>query len=394
MELSQKTKILILSHFSLKDDEKGEQFPGNVKLFLLKKIGKLVYIDHPFIKSQGISSDFISSQMRIYDNGVKEHQLTPPGFRLPSLILYLYQFLLTVFFLIWKPTKYDLCIACDNLSLISVFIFRRVGLIKKLIYYTVDYSPARFTNPILNNLYQNIDRLSNKISDANWVAVANMITAKQENGLDIKKCAPFQVVPMGFDKEIITIKSGNKTDRFNLIFVGYLFEKQGLQLIIEVLPTIIKKFPKTHLTVVGSGPMEAQLKKRVQQLKINSHVTFTGHINNHPKVIDILTEKGGIGLAPYIPSIGDYTYFADPSKIKLYLLCGLPVVTTKVPPVAKVIREKEAGVVIDYTEKDLIEGLEYLIKDKNRYLRIRENALDISRYYDTNYILDKAFNKL
>ena len=302
--------------------------------------------------------------------------------------------MLTVFFLIWKPTKYDLCIACDNLSLISVFIFRRVGLIKKLIYYTVDYSPARFTNPILNNLYQNIDRLSNKISDANWVAVANMITAKQENGLDIKKCAPFQVVPMGFDKEIITIKSGNKTDRFNLIFVGYLFEKQGLQLIIEVLPTIIKKFPKTHLTVVGSGPMEAQLKKRVQQLKINSHVTFTGHINNHPKVIDILTEKGGIGLAPYIPSIGDYTYFADPSKIKLYLLCGLPVVTTKVPPVAKVIREKEAGVVIDYTEKDLIEGLEYLIKDKNRYLRIRENALDISRYYDTNYILDKAFNKL
>lgn len=394
MELNQKTKILMISHFSLKDDEKGEQFPGSIKIFLLGKVGRVVYIDHPFIKSQGISSDFISSQMRIYDNGVKKYQLTSPKLKLPALILFIYQLFLTIFFVSWKPMRYDLCIACDNLSLISVFIFRKLGFIKKIIYYTVDYSPERYSNRLLNNLYQNMDRLSNMISDVNWVAVENMITAKEKNGLDLKKCAPFQVVQMGFNKENIFVKPSKQTDRFNLIFVGYLFEKQGLQLVIEIFSTLIKKFPKVHLTIVGSGPMENQLRSRVKVLDLSSYITFTGHINNHPKIVDILTKSGGIGLAPYIPSIGDYTYFADPSKIKLYLLCGLPVITTAVPPIAKKIKEHKAGIVVDYTPKELLNALEYLMKDSKIYLNLRKNALEISKNYDTNFILDKAFKEL
>jgi len=394
MELNKKTKILMVSHFTLKDDENGEQFPGNIKSFLLKRIGKIVYIDHPFIKSQGTISDVIASQMRIYESGEKKYQLTSPRLKLPALILFVYQLFLTIFFISRKPMKYDFCIACDNLSLISVFIFRKIGLIKKLIYYTVDYTPKRYSNSLLNNLYHCMDRLASIISDVNWVVVENMITAKVQNGLDFKKSAPFQIVPMGFNKENIFIRPNSQTDRFNLIFVGYLFEKQGLQLVIEILPALIKKFPKVHLTVIGSGPMESQLKRRVKLLNLNPYVTFTGHINNHQKIVNMLTKLGGIGLAPYIPSIGDYTYFADPSKIKLYLLCGLPVITTKVPPIAKKIKSKKTGMVINYTPKDLLDSLEYILKDNKIYLGLRESALRMANDYDISYILDKAFREL
>lgn len=384
----------MVSHFTLKDDENGEQFPGNIKSFLLKRIGKIVYIDHPFIKSQGTISDVIASQMRIYESGEKKYQLTSPRLKLPALILFVYQLFLTIFFISRKPMKYDFCIACDNLSLISVFIFRKIGLIKKLIYYTVDYTPKRYSNSLLNNLYHCMDRLASIISDVNWVVVENMITAKVQNGLDFKKSAPFQIVPMGFNKENIFIRPNSQTDRFNLIFVGYLFEKQGLQLVIEILPALIKKFPKVHLTVIGSGPMESQLKRRVKLLNLNPYVTFTGHINNHQKIVNMLTKLGGIGLAPYIPSIGDYTYFADPSKIKLYLLCGLPVITTKVPPIAKKIKSKKTGMVINYTPKDLLDSLEYILKDNKIYLGLRESALRMANDYDISYILDKAFREL
>lgn len=394
MNLNKKTHIAIISHFTLKDGEKGEQFPGNIRSFLLKKIGKVIYIDHPFIQSQKIASDFLASQMRIYDQGVKTYQLTSPKLKLPTLILFIYQLFLTIFFIIWKPMKYDLCIACDNLSLISVFILRKVGLIKKLVYYTVDYSPKRYSNSLLNNLYQQMDRVASRISDVNWVAVENMITAKVENGLDLKKCAPFQVVPMGFNKENISIKPIDKIDRFNLIFVGFLFEKQGLQLVIKALPKLIKKFPQIHLTIIGSGPIETHIKKSVELLNLNSHVTFTGYINNHQKIVDILTNSGGIGLATYIPSIGDYTYNADPSKIKLYLLCGLPVITTKVPPIAKEIERRKAGFVIDYSQKDLLNVLENLLKDHKTYSIVRQNALKMAEAYDTNLILNEAFKDL
>lgn len=394
MNLNKSTHIAIISHFTYKEEEKTEVFPGNIRNFLLKKIGKVIYIDHPFIKSQGTSSDFLSSQMRIYDQGVKTYQLTSPPFKLPFLILFIYQLFLTIFYIIWKPMKYDLCIACDNLSLISVFILRRIGIIRKLVYYTVDYSPKRYSNFFLNSLYQKMDRLASRLSDVNWVVVENMISAKAQNGLNLKKSAPFQVVPIGFNRDNIFIKPIDKINRFNLIFVGFLFEKQGLQLVIETLPKLIKKFPKIQLTIIGSGPFETQIKKSVISKNLNSAVKFTGYINNHQQIVKHLTEKGGIGLATYIPSIGDYSYFADPSKIKLYLLCGLPVITTKVPPIAKEIARKQAGFVIDYSEQELIDSLSTLLNNEKIYSKFRENALKLAKSYDTNSILNKAFKNL
>lgn len=393
MNLHKKTNIAILSHFTLKDNEKGEQFPGNIRNFLLKKIGKVIYVDHPFIQSQGTSSDFLASQMRIYEEGIKTYQLTSLKIKLPILILFIYQLFLTIFFLIRKPMKYDLCIACDNLSLISVFLLRKIGIIKKLAYYTVDYTSKRYKSPFLNSLYQYMDRVACMISDVNWVAVENMISAKVQNGLDLKRCVPFQVVPIGFNKENISIKSIDKIDRFNLIFVGFLFEKQGLQLVIKILPKLIKKFPKAHLIIIGSGPIEDEIKKLVKLYNLTAHVKFTGYIKSHEKIVRLLS-NAGIGLATYIPSIGDYTYYADPSKIKLYLLCGLPVITTKVPPIAREITSRKAGFVINYEKKELISVLEQLLGDDKIYASFRKNALNMGKAYDSNLILSKAFREL
>lgn len=394
MILNRKTHIAIISHFTIKEGEGTEVFPGSIRNFLLGRIGRLTYIDHPFLKSQGVKSDFPCSQIRIYDQGIKTFQLTSPKLLLPTIPLFIYQFFLTIFFMLIKYTKYDLCIACDNLSLISVYLFRKIGLVKKIIYYTVDYSPKRYDNWLLNALYQYSDRLASRIADVNWVAVEAMIKAKVNNGLNLTSAAPFQIVPIGFNTQNIFIKKIADINRFNLIFVGYLFEKQGLQLVIKVLPKIIKQFPKIHLTIIGSGPIESQIKNDVKLLNLSSHVTFTGYINDHQKIVELLTRLGGVGLATYIPAIADYTYYADPSKIKLYLLCGLPVITTKVPPIAKEIMSQKAGLSIDYSESGLINALEYLLKSSNVYSRFRSKVLKMSKSYDTSVILNKAFKKL
>lgn len=388
MDLNKETQILLVSHFAFRDREKGAMFPLNIRNFLLKKVRRITYIDHPFSES-----NFPSSQIRIYENKLISYQLSSPRLKLPTLVSFPYQLLLTTFFLISKPMKYDLCIACDNLSLISVFLFRKMGLIKRLIYYTVDYTPKRFNNRFLNSLYQYMDKLACMISDKNWVTVEEMITAKVQNGLDLKKCAPFQIVPIGFNKEEIILNPKTEANRFNLVFAGVLYEKQGLQLIIKILPRLIKKFPQVNLTIIGSGPFEDKIKRLVRQEAVSSHVRFTGYIDDHFKLIKLLTNCG-IGLATYIPSIGDFTYFSDPSKIKLYLLCGLPVITTKVPPIAKEIARTKTGFVIDYAEEDLINVLENLLKDEKTYSKFRENAIKMAKAYDINLILNKAFNQL
>lgn len=388
MKLDSKTHIAIISHFSFKDKEKGAVFPQSIRDFLIQRMVKVTYIDHPFP-----FSNFPSSQIRIYEKQFKTYQLTSPKFEPPILILFIYQIFLTFFFMIRKPAKYDLCIACDNLSFISVFIFRKLGLIKRLIYYTVDYSPKRYDNFLLNSIYQYLDRLACRISDRNWVAVEKMIAVKVQNGLNLKECSPFQVVPMGFSAEDIVIKPVKEINRFNLVFVGLLFEKQGLQLVISALPKIIRKHPEIRLTVIGSGPYENAIKRLVEQQKVTLYVKLTGYIDDNEKIVKLLTDCG-VGLATYVPAIGDYTYAADPSKIKLYLLCGLPVITTQVPPIAQEIASKRAGIVIDYSEEDLISGIEKLLKKDKVYYAFRKNALQMAKAYDSNLILDKAFRKL
>lgn len=387
MNLNNKKNIAIISHFSFKDKEEGAVFPQNIRNYLIKRNTKVRYIDHPFP-----DGNFPSSQLRIYEQGSKSFELTSPGIKLPILILFIYQFFLNFSFLVIRPERYDLCIACDNLSFISAWLLRKIGMIKKIVYYTVDYSPKRYSNPILNSLYQNLDRLASRWSDLNWVAVEDMIKAKEQNGLSLRKSAPFQVVPIGFDKIEIDAKSINKLSRFRLVFVGLLIEKQGVQLVIKALPQLIKKFPMITFTIIGSGIFEKQIKRMVNEEKLSSYVEFTGYISNHKEIIKILM-RSGVGLALYDPSIGDYTYFADPSKIKLYLMCGLPVITSKVPPIAKKVMKRNAGFMIDYSEKELIDKLGYLLKD-GIYSKFRENAKKLGSDFDINLILSKAFKKL
>lgn len=389
MNLNKKTNAIIISHFSFKYDEKSDVFPQNIRDFLLERTGYLAYIDHPFP-----DSDFPASDIRIYSHGKKEFYMSSPKIKLPILILYSYQFFLTLFFLIRKPMRYDLCIACDNLSLISVYLLRKIGVIKKIVYYHVDYTPERYSNPFLNNLYHFLDRIASKISDVNWVVVENMIDAKAKNGLDVKKSAPFQIVPIGYSRGDIFVKPVEEVDRFHLVYVGLLFEKQGLQLVIKSLPKIIKKFPKVHLTVVGDGPYKSALKKLVTQLNIASRVTFFGFMRNQREISKFLANHAGVGLATYSPSIGGYTFNGDPSKIKLYLSCGIPIITTKVPPIAEIIARNKAGFAINYSEDDFIDSLELLIANRETYRVYRENALIMSGAYDIKKFLDDGFKAL
>jgi glycosyltransferase involved in cell wall biosynthesis len=75
-------------------------------------------------------------------------------------------------------------------------------------------------------------------------------------------------------------------------------------------------------------------------------------------------------------------------------LCGLPVITTNVPPIAKVIKKKNAGFVIPYSEEDLINSLETLLRNEKTFSLYSTNAIKLSNTYDDTLILERAFRRL
>ena len=74
-------------------------------------------------------------------------------------------------------------------------------------------------------------------------------------------------------------------------------------------------------------------------------------------------------------------YYGDPGKTKLYSACRLPVIMTNNTPYAKIIKETNAGLVIPYNKKALINAIETIKKDYNFY---KNNVKDTWEYINAD----------
>ncbi|MEK7572841.1 MAG: glycosyltransferase [Patescibacteria group bacterium] len=386
MKLSKNSNVLIISHFSKRAMEGGGP-PQEIRDYLLPKVKRIYYIEHPF----PYSKDHRSS-MTTYEDGILRKQIFTPEIFGPEALFYIFDTLITFYFLIKAWVRFDLCIALDNLNTVSVLPFKKLGLIKKLVFYTIDYTPLRFKNKILNNIYHLIDRVACYNADAIWILSNRMITARKQNGVDTKRSAKNITLPMGANLSRINVLPIEKTNRYDIVFAGILLEKQGVQLILDSLPMIILKIPKVRFIIIGQGEYEQTLKDLTISLKINNHVIFEGFVKNHKDVENILA-RSAIGVAPYIPSPDNYTFYTDPGKPKLYLGCGLPVVITDVPAIARVIKSQKAGIIADYAAESFTKALVELLSNDALYKTYRENAIKLSKTYNTNTLIAEALDK-
>lgn len=385
MILTKEMNVLIVSHgYRLSSGGPAQ----DLRDYLKPKIHNLHYVDQPFPHA-----DYKETHFFIFKDGELLNLRKSVPVVGPEWARYIQQFFFLFSFLLFSSTKYDLCFALDNHSILTTYLFRKINRIKKLIYYSIDYSPVRFKNPIMNYLYHLCDKLACKLSDINWVVAKHMIKGRQDNGVNLKDVSPFKEVPMGFHSEEVKVFPIRKVDIFQLVYMGTILEKQGLQLAIESLPKLLKDFPKIHLTIIGTGIYEEELKTLVNKLKLTKDVTFLGFVGDKRVMYQVLTSSA-IGLAPYKPTEDSFSYYADPSKIKIYLGCGLPVITTNVTAFSKVVAEEKVGIVINYSTDSFYKAIKTLLKSSKEYQKYRNSAIRLSRYYDTNTILKNAIAHL
>lgn len=76
-------------------------------------------------------------------------------------------------------------------------------------------------------------------------------------------------------------------------FIGSFYAYEGLDLLLDALPAIIKHKPDTCVLLVGGGPQEANLRLQAEQLSLRDHIIFTGRVphsevNRYYNLINIL----------------------------------------------------------------------------------------------------------
>jgi len=152
------------------------------------------------------------------------------------------------------------------------------------------------------------------------------------------------VIPMGVDlKGLFTPDPfvPRKTDE--LLFVGRLVEKKGVQFLLEAMPAVIKKHPTVRLILAGSGPMEQELRQQAQRLHLSEKVDFLGMVSQArlPEMYRTAT----LAIFPFIVAkSGDQEGFG---LVQVEAMgCECPVIAGDMPAIHDIIAHEENGLIV------------------------------------------------
>lgn len=308
----------------------------------------------------------------------------PPNYHPNAIVSWLIDFFVTFKETFSLKEKIDLFLACDPLMGIVGVIFKKLKRIDKLVLYTIDWTDRRFNNRLLNKLYYLLDHLVANNSDAIW-CISTEIFKIRKLKYPRKNIVH---VPVGvYPSEIKTFRKYNK---WSLVLLGAFEKSKGIDSLLTAWPLIHQKFPDTKLVFIGKTPssIKTNYEKLIAELPNTENLGILGH----EKVLKNLG-KYGIGLAPYPASNSTISKYADPSRIKDYLACGLPVITTPIPPIHKIIEQKQYGVVVKSTEPEqMLMGIEQVL---THYSKFRQNVSNQKANFGTGVIghLNNPTNK-
>ena len=260
--------------------------------------------------------------------------------------------------------------------------------IAKTVLFTIDYAPK--AQPFfLRGVYRALDRYVCERCSEIWNLSPRMQEAREKDHPGLK-CKKVLTVPHGTHYSKLAAVRKAPANREALVFMGHLKEDSGVDLVLRSLPFLIEKFPKVSLTVAGTGPAEEGLKKLAYELGLNERVKFTGFIESHEELEKIVCSCA-VGLALYNPKKDVFSRNADPGKPKVYLGCGLPVIITDVPLVAKEIESRGAGKIASFDAGSLSSALSLILADYGKY---RAAAEEMGRAYDWEVIFERALGGL
>lgn len=357
-----------------------------LKDWLLPKTKKLIFIGHPLYPTKEQDS-----WAETYSAGVLQKTYKSRFIFKSGVLLYFKDAFLTFYYVFRSRSKIDIGIGVDNLNTSVLILLRKLRIVDKVVYHTVDYAPVRFQNKILNNIYHALDRFCCYNADILWNSSGRMNEGRVKNGADKKRIVKTIITPDGSNFDSKKRLPISEIDRNLVVFVGHLRERLGLELLVSAFKDVVGSMPDAKLMIIGDGPLLDRLKKLADESKLSKNIVFTGFIEKHEDVDEKL-RYAAIGIAVFEPVKNSYEYYSDAGKPKVYLAAGLPVIITRVPEIADEIAEKKAGIAIRYDRKELSDAIIKLLREDKVYPKYRQNAIELSKKYLWGNIFGSAFS--
>lgn len=222
-------------------------------------------------------------------------------------------------------------------------------------------------------LITRLEALSVKLADRVWVVVEEnkQRLASYSSKIDVINNYPALVAgasvsvpqhrPFSPDGEPVT-----------LISLGLIDNIRGLDLAIEAFALVAGDLKNVRLVIYGDGFFREMLEAQVHRLGLQDKVHFGGWVDADQKY-EVLAQ-GDIGLL--LHTVCDLTQHTVPNKLFDYMYVGLPVLSTKLLPVTRILETEKCGVAVDETSISIAEGMKALILDHSLRGEFSINARD------------------
>jgi glycosyltransferase involved in cell wall biosynthesis len=297
-----------------------------------------------------------------------------------------------IFYTIWLKHKLKRIDAYFTANAFTAWIGRflkSLGVVQKTVFWVWDYYPPIHENKLImlmRYIYWQFDKIS---SHSDRVAFVNnrLLILRKDIGI-YEKNAIYPIVPIGSDR--LPFPKLEKKNRGTIVFgfIGVLKKSQGVDLIFDKAPALLKEFRNIQYEIVGSGPDEKYLKKQAKKSAIKTN--FYGYLEGD-SFNDVL-KKCDIGIATYTPEASNVSKYGDPGKVKRYLSLGIPIITTNVIEFADEIEKSGAGVIIEYGDQKAL--LEAVKKIMNKHIVYRKNAYKLAQKFYYKDIYPQLFSDL
>lgn len=262
--------------------------------------------------------------------------------------------------------------------------------VKKIIHMPHGHNFYGYFNRNITSMIIFAERLAAFCTDK--LIVLTELSKKDYLARKIIKAEKIEVVPSGMELsayesymnvDVQSVRSswGFKESDKCVVLASRLAHVKGSDIALEIAECLVKRRKDIVFVFVGQGPMEAQLKKIVEEKELIDNVRFLGWRDD---VLDIVASSQILLQPSRNEAVGR-------SLLEAQLL-GVPVVASRVGGIPEVVSDGKTGLLYDHSRiTDAIDAIERLVDDENYARKLSENA---SAWVKDNFSSELMINKI
>lgn len=271
-------------------------------------------------------------------------------------------------------TDADVIHACDLDTIIPALV---VNKIKRniLCYHIYDFYANNLTERIPKSIKTIVDSTEKyAINYCDAVILADEGRLEEINGAKAKKIVYLYNSPINYYPE--SLKLTEKNQIFTIFYGGLISYVRGIHHMIEA----VQNYSDVNLILAGSVVDKAFF----DLLKSKKNVKYIGWLESYDEIISE-TRKADI-LFRFSDPFHPKTKYESPNKLFEAMMCGIPIIVSDQSSMAKIVRDENCGIVIQYGNIDEIKNAIQILKNnKDQYYKLSNNG---ERAYRQKYNWD------